>query len=31
MVELVSNPARTGWTTQDALDHELPLFMAAET
>jgi acyl-CoA thioesterase I len=28
-VELVSNPARTGWTTQDALDHELPLFLAA--
>jgi acyl-CoA thioesterase-1 len=29
-VELVSNPARTGWTTQDALDHELPLFIAAK-
>ena len=29
-VELVSNPARTGWTAQDALDHELPLFIAAK-
>ena len=29
-VELVSNPAHTGWTTQDALDHELPLFIAAK-
>ena len=28
-VELVSNPARTGWTTQDAIEHELPLFRAA--
>ena len=29
-VELVSNPARTGWTTQDAIERELPLFRAAE-
>ena len=28
-VELVSNPARTGWTTQDAIEQELPLFRAA--
>ena len=28
-VELVSNPARTGWTTQDAIERELPLFRAA--
>ena len=28
-VELVSNPSRTGWTTQDAIEHELPLFRAA--
>jgi lysophospholipase L1-like esterase len=29
-IELVSNPARTGWTTQDALDRELPLFIASK-
>ena len=29
-VELVSNPARTGWTTQDAIERELPAFRAAE-
>src|SRR5881227_226453 len=29
-VELVSNPARTGWTTQDALERELPVFVAAK-
>ncbi len=29
-IELVSNPARTGWTTQDAIDHELPLFRDAQ-
>lgn len=28
-VELVSNPARTGWTTQDAIERELPEFRAA--
>ncbi|MGI8435454.1 MAG: SGNH/GDSL hydrolase family protein [Chthoniobacterales bacterium] len=28
-VELVSNPARTGWTTRDAIEKELPLFRAA--
>jgi len=28
-VELVSNPSRTGWTTQDAIEHELSLFRAA--
>ncbi len=25
-IELVANPSRTGWTTQDVLDRELPLF-----
>ncbi len=29
-VELVSNPARTGWTTRDAIEMELPLFRAAQ-
>lgn len=28
-VELISNPSRTGWTTQDAIENELPLFRAA--
>lgn len=28
-LELVSNPARTGWTTRDAIEKELPLFRAA--
>ena len=28
-VELVSNPSRTGWTTQDAIEQELPIFRAA--
>ncbi|MGH8093738.1 MAG: SGNH/GDSL hydrolase family protein [Chthoniobacterales bacterium] len=28
-VEVVSNPSRTGWTTADAIVHELPLFRAA--
>ncbi|MEO6871654.1 MAG: SGNH/GDSL hydrolase family protein [Chthoniobacterales bacterium] len=27
--ELVSNPSRTGWTTQDAIDRELEVFSAA--
>src|SRR5438128_9932945 len=25
-VDLVANPARTGWTTQQAIDRELPIF-----
>ncbi|HEY6161469.1 MAG TPA: SGNH/GDSL hydrolase family protein [Bacteroidia bacterium] len=24
--DLVANPSRTGWTTQDLIDHELPVF-----
>jgi lysophospholipase L1-like esterase len=28
-VDLVANPSRTGWTTQQAIDHELPIFVAA--
>ena len=28
-VELVSNPSRTGWTTKDAIERELPEFRAA--
>jgi acyl-CoA thioesterase I len=28
-VELVSNPSRTGWTTQQAIDAELPVWRAA--
>jgi lysophospholipase L1-like esterase len=28
-VKLVSNPSRTGWTTKDAIEHELPLFRSA--
>ena len=28
-MELVSNPSRTGWTTAEAIVHELPLFRAA--
>ena len=26
-IELVANPSRTGWTTQDAIDRELPVFV----
>src|SRR4029077_12075948 len=26
-VDLVANPSRTGWTTQQAIDHELPAFI----
>src|SRR5437870_4358527 len=26
-VDLVANPSRTGWTTQQAIDHELPIFV----
>ena len=29
-VDLVANPSRTGWTTQQAIDHELPVFVAAK-
>ena len=25
-VEVIANPAVTGWTTQEAIDHELPIF-----
>jgi lysophospholipase L1-like esterase len=25
-IELVANPSRTGWTTQDLIDNELPVF-----
>jgi lysophospholipase L1-like esterase len=28
--DLVANPSRTGWTTQQAIDHELPIFVAAK-
>ena len=27
-IELVANPSRTGWTTQNAIDRELPVFVA---
>ncbi len=29
-VTIVSNPSRTGWTTRDAIEHELPAFRAAK-
>jgi acyl-CoA thioesterase I len=29
-VELVANPSRTGWTTQQAIDDELPIWLAAK-
>jgi len=29
-VELVSNPSVTGWTTKDAIDRELPLFLKSK-
>ena len=29
-VDLVANPSRTGWTTQQAIDRELPIFIKAE-
>jgi acyl-CoA thioesterase I len=29
-VDLVANPSRTGWTTQQAIDHELPVFLRAK-
>jgi acyl-CoA thioesterase I len=28
-IKLVANPSRTGWTTQDAIDSELPVFIKA--
>jgi lysophospholipase L1-like esterase len=28
-IELVANPSRTGWTTQQAIDRELPVFVNA--
>lgn len=28
-VELVANPSRTGWTTQDALQAEMPIYISA--
>jgi lysophospholipase L1-like esterase len=29
-LDLVANPSRTGWTTQQAIDRELPIFVAAK-
>jgi lysophospholipase L1-like esterase len=29
-VDLVANPSRTGWTAQQAIDHELPIFAASK-
>lgn len=29
-IELVANPSVTGWTTQQAIDHELPVYEAAD-
>lgn len=29
-VDLVANPSRTGWTTQQAIDHELPVFVQSK-
>jgi lysophospholipase L1-like esterase len=29
-VDLVANPSRTGWTTRQAIDQELPIFLAAK-
>src|SRR4029077_20512798 len=29
-VDLVANPSRTGWTTKDAIDRELPIFTDAK-
>jgi acyl-CoA thioesterase-1 len=29
-VDLVANPSRTGWTTQDAIDRELPVFLQSK-
>src|SRR3954465_15927074 len=29
-VELIANPSRTGWTTQNAIDRELPVFIGSK-
>ena len=29
-VDLVANPSRTGWSTQQAIDHELPVFLQSK-
>jgi len=29
-VDLVANPSRTGWTTQQAIDRELPIFIESK-
>src|SRR5438132_8612850 len=29
-VDLVANPSRTGWTTQQAIDRELPIFVESK-
>jgi lysophospholipase L1-like esterase len=29
-VDLVANPSVTGWTTQQAIDHEIPIFLKAK-
>ena len=29
-IELIANPSRTGWTTEDAIERELPVFRAAK-
>src|SRR3989338_1202970 len=29
-VNLVTNPAQSGWTTQDAIDYELPIFIKSK-
>jgi acyl-CoA thioesterase I len=26
LIELIANPSKTGWTTQNLIDHELPVF-----
>jgi lysophospholipase L1-like esterase len=29
-IDLIANPSRTGWTTQDAIDRELPIFLKSK-
>lgn len=29
-VELIANPSKTGWTTQNLIDHELPVFDSSD-
>ena len=29
-MDLIANPSKTGWTTQDLIDHELPVFDASD-